>query len=191
VTELQLSSFSWVDGTIFVLVLLLAVVGWFRGFVAQLAAVAALLSGVWAGTYVKQWVGAHWAGAHPAVVFGALSWLVAILSALAVLTLINVAGDRLGRAVHSGPVAWLDRAMGIAAGAAMGAVLASLLVLAAVRLPMGKFVEQSLARARTSRSLLAGGATACRMGGSFPGARGLKLEFLLAHHRLGSAATPI
>lgn len=140
---------------------------------------------------MKQWVGAHWAGAHPTVVFWALSWLVAILSAFAVLSLINVLGDRLGRAVQAGPVVWLDRTLGIGAGAAMGAVLASLLVLAAVRLPMGNFVEQSLARAHASRSLLAGGATACRLGGSFPGARGLRQEFLLAHHRLVSEEPPI
>jgi len=152
---------------------------------------AALLSGVWAGTVVKQWVGAHWAGAHPTAVFWGLSWLVAILSALAVLSLINVLGDRAGRAVQSGPVAWLDRMLGIAAGALMGAVLASLLVLAAVRLPMGNFVEHSLVRARASRPLLTGGEAACRMGGSFPGARGLKQEFLLARHRLVRESSPI
>jgi uncharacterized membrane protein required for colicin V production len=174
-----------------VLVLALAILGWFRGLLAQLAAIAALLCGVWVGSFVKQWVGAHWAGAHPAVIFGALSWLVGVLSALAVLTLINFLGDRVGRAVHAGPLAWLDRTLGIAAGAGMGAVLASLLVLAAVRLPMGRVVEQSLSRARTSRSLLACGATACRMGGNFPGARGLRSEFLLAHDRLGREASRI
>ncbi len=171
--------------------MLLAIVGWFRGFVAQLAAVVAILCGVWVGTYVKHWVGAHWAGAHPVVIFRALSWLVAMLAAFAALTLINVVGDRMGRAAHAGPVAWLDRALGIGAGAALGAVLASLLVLAAVRLPMGRYVEHSLARARTTRALLAGGATTCRMGGGFPGARGLRLEFLLAHDRLGRATPPI
>ena len=190
-TELHLSSFSWVDGAIIVLVLLLAVVGWFRGLAAQFAAVVALLSGVWSGTVVKDWVGAHWAGAHPTMIFWALSWLVAILSALAVLSLINVLGDRLGRVIQAGPVVWLDRTLGIGAGAMMGVVLASLLVLAAVRLPMGNFVERSLARAHASRSLLAGGAAACRMGGSFPGARGLRQEFELAHHRLVREAPPI
>jgi uncharacterized membrane protein required for colicin V production len=183
-TELQLSSFSWVDGALTVLVLLLAVLGWHRGFVGQLAAVVAILTGIWIGVVVKQWVGAHWAGAHPTVVFWALSWLVAVLSAFAALTLINVIGDTLGRAAQAGPVAWIDRTLGIAAGAVMGLVLASLLVLAAARLPMGSFVERSLARAHTSRSLLAGGAEACRLGGRFPGARGLRQEFVFAHQRL-------
>ena len=151
----------------------------------------ALLAGVWVGVFVKQWVGAQWAGAHPAVAFWALSWLVAILSGLAVVTLINVIGDRVGRAIQSGPVAWLDRTLGIAAGAVVGLGTASLLVLVAVRMPMGRNVEQALEHARTTRPLLAAGSKACERGARFPGARQLKREFVLAQRRLGREAPSI
>ena len=171
--------------------MILAIIGWFRGVVAQVAAVAGILGGVWVGAFVRQWVGTHWESAHPTVVFWALSWLVAVLAALAVITLVNVLGDRLGNAIHAGPLEWLDRAIGVGAGAAMGIVMASLLVLAAARLPMGHFVERSLAQARAPRVMLAGGAEACRIGRRFPGARGLGREFVTAHRRLEREAPAI
>jgi len=175
---------SWVDGTLCVLVVILAIIGWFRGGVAQVAAVAGILGGVGFGAVVRQWVGAHWESAHPTLVFWALGWLVSVLSALAIISLVNVLGDRLGRAIQAGPVGWLDRTLGVAAGTAMGIVMASLLLVAAARLPMGHLVERSLVQARAPRLLLAGGARVCRFGRRFPGARGLEREFVFAQHRL-------
>src|SRR5438093_9933742 len=164
-------------------VLTLAVLGWYRGLVAQLTSVVALLAGVWCGVAVKQWVGAHWQGAHPAVVFWALSWLVSLLVALTVVSLIQAAGNGASRWVDASHLAWLDRTLGIAAGAALGVVLACLLVLAAIRLPMGFAVDRGLDESRTTRSLLSIGADLCRQGHGFPGAPGLRREFLSARQR--------
>jgi uncharacterized membrane protein required for colicin V production len=166
----------------------LTVLGWFRGFVAQCAAVLAILGGIWAGATVKQWVGVHWLGAHPAVVFWALSWLVALLSGLAILALVDAFGDRVSQTLHKGPTGWLDAMLGMPAGAALGVAFASLLVLAAVRLPMGSTVERSLARSWAPRPLLAGGAKVCGAGARFPGALGLRREFVLALERLERGA---
>ena len=166
------------------LVVVLALSGWFRGIVAQLAAIAGLLGGVWAGALVNQWVGAQWVSAQPTAVFWALRWLVSVLAALTVISLINALGDRLSRAIQELPGGWLDRAFGIAAGAATGIVLASLMVMLAVRAPMGHFVERSIAQARAPRPLLTGGAEACRRGVRFPGARGLRREYVIALRRL-------
>ena len=171
--------------------MVLAIIGWFRGVVAQAAAVLGILGGVWTGVVVKQWVGAHWQSAQPTVVFWALGWLVSVIAALAILSLINVLGDRLGRLIKEGPVGWLDRTLGIPAGAAMGLVTGSLLVLVAASLPMGHAVERSIAQAHASRPLLAGGAEACRLGRQFPGARGLGREFVSAHRRLEREAPSI
>ena len=148
-----------------------------------MASVAAIVGGVWVGAVVKQWVGSHWHGAHPTVVFWALAWVVTVLAALTVISLVNVLGDKLGQAFQSGPLGWLDRGLGIVAGAALGVVFASFMVLAAARLPMGAFVEHSMRVARAPRPLLEGGEAACVRFSPFPGARGLKKEFAFARRK--------
>lgn len=179
------------DGTVGVLVLALAIMGWFRGVVAQLAAALGFLGGIWAGAVVKQWVGAHWESAQPTVVFWGLAWLVSIVAALAMLSFINLLGDHASRAIQSGPAGWLDRCLGIPAGAALGIVMSSLLVLSAAQLPMGPFVERSIAQAQAPHPLLAGGAEVCRIGYRFPGARGLRRMFVSTNRRLEREAPSI
>lgn len=166
-----------------ILVVVLAILGWFRGLIAQLASVAAIVGGVWVGAVVKQWVGGHWNGAHPTVIFWALTWVVTVLASLTVISLLNVLGDKLGQAIQSGPLGWLDRGLGIVAGAALGVVFASFMVLAAARLPMGATVERSLHTARAPRPLLEGGEAACVRFPRFPGACGLKKEFAFARRK--------
>lgn len=110
-----------------------AVRGAFRGAVMQLVSIAGLIVGAWAAGWVSQWVGEHWQGARPAVVFWVLRWLVGLLAGLSILALAQWSGQRLRSAWRDGPLGWLDHLLGVGAGAALGALVVALLLLAAVR----------------------------------------------------------
>ena len=166
-----------------VLVVVLAIIGWFRGLIAQVASVAAIAGGIWVGAVVKQWVGGHWNGAHPSVVFWALSWVTSVLAALALVSLLNVLGDRLGQAAQAVALGWLDRGLGVLAGAAIGAAVACVIVLSASRLPMGQSVHHSIIEASAPRLLVAGGERICARWPHFPGSRGLKKELAFARRK--------
>ncbi|MGH7742030.1 MAG: CvpA family protein, partial [Candidatus Eiseniibacteriota bacterium] len=107
----------------------------FRGSVLQVFSLLGLAAGIWTAVLVSQWVGAHWQSARPAVVFLVLRWLVAVLAALAVSSLVVWWGEMLAGAVQQSPVGWLDRAMGFVVGATFGTSVAALILLAAIRVP--------------------------------------------------------
>jgi len=138
-----------------------AVRGLIRGSARQVLGVLGFAGGLWLAWQVSRWVGAQWLGARPAVVYWALRWLVAALAGLAVATLFRWWGERLGEAIHAGPAGWVDRALGLPLGAAVGMAwalgLVTVILLAPHSLGLGKVVAES----RAARVLVSAGARAC------------------------------
>ena len=173
-----------VDVGILILVLVLAIQGLFRGLIAQVLGLAGWVLGLWAGAGIRQWVGAHWLGAQPALVFWTLRWLATVLGAVAVVTFFHVLGDRAGRAVHDTPVGGLDRLGGVLVGAGVGLAIASVFVLTALRAPSPGWVRDGLRRSSLAPSLLQGGAIVCRKMGGYPGGPALRRQFVIAARSL-------
>jgi uncharacterized membrane protein required for colicin V production len=173
------------------LVLGLAIRGVFRGTVPQVFTFFGLLLGLWAAVSVSQWVGAHWQGARPAVVFLALRWLVAALVGLAAASLMQWWGGLLGTAVRESPIGWLDRALGFAVGAAFGAMVCAGLVLLALLAPLPRGGTRWVARATATPLLMRGGERMCAVGnGQVPGSRWLQQRFQSAERRIALSAHP-
>lgn len=174
------------DWILLVLVLGFALRGFFRGTVAQVFGFLGLVAGLWAAAWISHWVGQHWQGARPALVFLALRWLVAGLGGMAVASIFQWWGQHLGEAVKGGLVGWLDRTGGLAIGAALGAIVVAIVLLVALSLPLPKELEEAAARARVARPLMRGGARACAMTGDyFPGSAWLRGRFVAADRRAG------
>lgn len=161
-----------------------------RGAVTQLAFVVGLLAGLWAASWVSQWVGAHWHGARPAVVFWTLRWLVAVLAGFSLLAVAQWSGERISESVKDGPFGWFDRLLGVAAGAALGAVVVSLLLVTTVRLTSRGDVTAAFAASRFPSPVLEQSEKACaRWGRVFPAGPWLRQEYTLASHRLNGTRT--
>jgi uncharacterized membrane protein required for colicin V production len=170
-----------VDWTLLALVVLFAIGGYVRGAVAQLFGILGFLGGLWAATFVWSWVGEHWQGSRPVLVFMVLRWLVASLAGLAVASLFQWWGDSVGKAVREGPLGWLDQGVGLAIGAALGVGVGLLLLLGALstRFPSGP--ANAAARARVSEPAMATGIRVCTLGEAYlPGSGWLKQRFLAA-----------
>jgi uncharacterized membrane protein required for colicin V production len=168
-----------------------AIRGVFRGSVWQVFTLLGMAAGIWTAVLVSQWVGAHWQGARPAVVFLVLRWVVAVLAALAVTTLVTWWGEMLAGAVKESPVGWLDRAMGFVVGATFGATVAALILLAAIRVPWPSQPHQWAAAARVSPPVLDGAVKACELGDRYlPGSDWLKTQFKAAARELHAAVHP-
>jgi hypothetical protein len=84
------------DLGVVLVVAILGIQGLFRGLLAQVLGFAGLVIAIAAGIAIRQWVGAHWQGAQPAVVFWVLRWLVILLCGVAVLSLFQVVGSGWG-----------------------------------------------------------------------------------------------
>jgi hypothetical protein len=167
-----------------VLVLMFAIGGFLRGTIAQVFVVLGLIVGSWAALFVSRWVGEHWVGAHPDLVFLALRWLVAALAGLAVAALFQWWGDGLGRAVREGPLGWLDRGGGIVVGATLGAIVGSMILLAALTIRYPSAPGRAAARARVSAPAMEVAAGVCSIGEAYlPGSGWLKQRFLAAKRR--------
>jgi uncharacterized membrane protein required for colicin V production len=153
-----------------VVVLVFAIRGAFRGAVWQTLSIVGLLLGLWAALSVSQWVGHHWHGARPAVVFWALRWLVAMLAGFAIAALFEWWGQMLALAIHAGPAAWIDRTGGVALGGLLGLALASVGLVALLTIPGTDAFEDSMREGRLARPLLHAGRRACERGeGLYPG----------------------
>jgi len=150
--------------------------------------VIGLVAGLWAASWVSQWVGAHWHGARPAVVFWTLRWLVAVLAAMSLLAVAQWSGERIAESLKDGPFGWFDRFLGIAAGAAFGALVVALLLVTTVRLTSRGDVTAAFAASRFSSPVLEQAEKACaRWGRILPAGPWLQREFTLASHRLHGA----
>ena len=166
-------------------VLVFAVRGALRGSIAQAFFFVGLVAGLWAAGWVSQWVGEHWHSARPAVVFWALRWLVAILAGMSLVAIAQESGEHLSEAVRKGPLAWLDRALGVVVGAALGVLVVTLVVLAWVRLGPAGDVSNALARSRVSMTLVESGEQACEaVARVVPASGWLRREFAIAGRRM-------
>jgi hypothetical protein len=175
---------SWPDWVLLLLLVIFALGGLLRGAIAQVFSVLGVLMGLWAAVFISGWVGAHWSGARPALVFVALRWLVAGLGALAVAAIFQWWGDRLGNVVDEGPLGWLDRGAGLLVGAAVGVFVCAFFLVGALtlRIPGGPGV--AVANARTTAPALALAAEVSSRGHRYlPGASWMTRSFLAARQR--------
>jgi hypothetical protein len=184
-----------VDWAAFVFVLLFAIGGFVRGAVAQVFVVLGVLTGSWAAVFVYGWVGDHWHGARPAVVFLVMQWLVAALAGLALASLLQWWGEQISKAVRAGPLAWLDQGGGFLVGTGVGAVIGALILLGALTLRYPAEPAEAVAHARVGSRAMGVGAEVCSLGGTYlPGGGWLKQRFLAAKRRAdrirGAGARP-
>lgn len=163
-----------------VLVLLSAVHGFFRGLLVQVLGAVGILLGIWFATVVLHWVGDRWSGAHPAVVFWALKWAVAVVGGLTLASLATFGAEMARRALGATPFGWIDRLAGVAAGAALTTGIACFLVLLGMQIPGPRVIRSSVAEARISAPLLSLGETLCTCAPWFPGATSLRARFASA-----------
>ena len=170
---------TWQDWAILVLVLSCAVRGFLRGTVAQVFVVLGLLTGAVGGSWVYGWVAEQWRGAEPALVLYFLRWVVAILSGLAIVALFQWWGQRLGEAVKSGPLAWLDRGVGLAVGAVVGIAVSALAMMVAMTVHPLHAAGEAVARARLATPLMQGGAQACSRSGRLLKSWRLRPNFMM------------
>jgi uncharacterized membrane protein required for colicin V production len=171
-----------------VLLLVFVIRGLLRGTIAQVFAFCGLLIGIWAASWVSQWVGGHWHDARPALVYGALRWIVAVLAGMAVASLFQWWGEHVAKATHEGPFGWIDRVVGALVGAAFGLTLVALLALAAVQAPMLGSLRAVAARSVFVPPLLRGGTRLTALPEVvFPGSRWLHGQYVAAEKRIGSS----
>jgi uncharacterized membrane protein required for colicin V production len=174
------------DWGIVALVVLFAIRGWSRGTIGQVFGLAGVFLGVAVAVVITRWVGVHWQGARPAVVFLVLRWLVAALGGLAGLAVMQWCGERFRGAVHDGPLGWLDRLVGIPFGAALGVMVVACLLVVVLLYSPTRRITSAAARARVTPTLLDGGVRACALGGRvLPEALWLQRHFAAAQRRAG------
>jgi hypothetical protein len=119
------------------------------------------------------------------VVFWTLRWLVAVLAGMSLLAVAQWSGERIAEGLKDGPFGWLDRILGVAAGAALGAMVVAFLVLTTVRLTSYGEVTAAFAASRLSLPVAQQAEKACaRWGRVLPSGPWLRQEFALASHRL-------
>lgn len=169
---------------ILVWVAVFAVHGFLRGSVAQVFVVVGLMVGLWAVFAVAHWLGVYWHDARPVWVYVTLLWVVAAMVGMAAASLLQWWGERLGHVVRTSPVGWLDRGAGFGIGAAIGLLVAALVVMAALLVPTPRAVAGQIARSRAATPLLTEAAQACSVSGRFlPGSGWLAEHFRLARER--------
>ena len=147
--------------------------------------IAGLVLGAWAAGWVSQWVGEHWQGARPAVVFWVLRWLVGLLAGLSVLAVAHWSGERVRSAWRDGPLGWLDHLLGVGAGAVLGALVVALLLLAVVRWFPGGELPRGLKVSRLSLPVVEQSERLCdSVARVIPASGWLRHEFTLAARRM-------
>jgi uncharacterized membrane protein required for colicin V production len=173
-----------VDWAAVVFVLLFAIGGFVRGAVAQGFVVLGVLTGLWAAVFVSGWVGDHWHGARPAVVFLVIKWLVAVLAGLALASLLQWWGEQLSKTVRESPLAWLDQGSGFLVGTGVGVGLGALVLLGALMLRHPSEPASAVAHARVGAPAMGIGADVCSFGEKYvPGSGWLKRRFIAAKRR--------
>jgi colicin V production protein len=167
-----------------VVVLGFAVRGFLRGTVAQVFLVLGLLGGLWAAGWTSHWLGEHWRDARPTPLFVILRWVVAGLAGMALASVFQWWGERLGQAVKTSPFGWLDRTLGLAMGVVVSGVVLAFVVMAALVMRHPAGVAESVARTRLAAPLMHGAASVCGIGNRyFPGSAWLRQRFRTAERR--------
>jgi uncharacterized membrane protein required for colicin V production len=170
------------DGIVLVFLVAFTIRGILRGTVAQGFAFFGLLAGIWACAGLSHWIALHWHDAKPAVVFAILRWTAAGLGGLAITTLFGWWGETVAKAVHEGPLGWLDRLIGGVVGLAFGAAIGAILVLIALQAPGLGFARVAARHAVSARPLVrAGIAVTGWHGVPVPGAGWLHAQFVSAN----------
>jgi hypothetical protein len=168
-------------------VVLFAVRGLLRGTVGQFFSLLGLVAGLWGAGWVSQWLSQHWGDARPEFVYTILRWTIAGLCGLAVATLFQWWGGLLGKAVQKTAVGAFDRLGGLALGAGLGVVVASLTVLGALLTTWPAAIGDVAARSRFSVPLMTTGARLCGIENRFfPGSDWLEEKFIAARRRAQS-----
>lgn len=144
--------------------------------------------GAWAFLHVGHWIGQHWAGAKPAAVFLVARWLVAALTGFAIVAVFHWWGDLVAKAVHDGPLGWLDRLGGGILGVMLGLVFVSLAVLVLLQKPALVATKNVALRGVSSRPLVHGGAfVSGALRTRVPWGTWLHQQYLTAERRLDGA----
>jgi membrane protein required for colicin V production len=173
-----------VDWVLIVLVLLFAIRGLFRGAVSQVFVLLGLVAGLWVLSLTSQWVGEHWKGARPTVVFMLLRWIVAAMAASATAAILTWWGERIGRTVRESAAGWIDRSLGFFVGGLVGAACALLLVFGVLRLPDVIGLVPPVSRARLTVPIIAHAQLACARGDRWvPGCHWMGRQLQLAMDR--------
>jgi hypothetical protein len=166
--------------------------GLLSGFAMQTFAALGIFAGLWAAGWLSQWLGVHWQGAQPAVVFWVLRGLLLATSVLAVTAAFCWLGDRVGKAIDSTPLAWVNRPAGFFVGAGMGTLVASLLLLVTLLVPWSGGIARTAAQSRTARPMITGAAAFCSITARYvPGSAWLKGRFRAAERRVERSARSI
>ncbi len=138
--------------------------GILRGFVAQVLAFLGLLAGLLVGTLVLRWVGTQWLDARPAVVFMVLRWIVALFAGLAVASLFDWIGERMGSSSGpQGPPLW-DRALGAVMGVGLGLIAASIVTLSVFSFSWLSPARSAAVTGRSAAPLMSGASWVLRQG---------------------------
>ena len=154
--------------------MLYAVRGFREGFIRQCFSLVGWICGYVSLMAVSQWVGAHWHGARPAVVFGVLRWIVALLAGLAVAAIFELLGERTADGIRKSPAAPLDRLFGIAMGALLGVAFVVAILVGMLRTPWPREAGRLAAEARLTAPLLAGARNILFVDRFVPGLGGIR-----------------
>ncbi len=146
------------------LVLVVAIGGFFRGTIRQVFSLLGIVGGVVAAGWTAQWVGLHWLGARPAVVFLVLRGLVALLAGLAVMSLADWIGGRIAQAIHGTALGWLDRVGGFAIGALLGMLAVTMMLVAVLLVARPPQVTAAVQGSRLGDPVLRQAQHACALG---------------------------
>ena len=158
--------------------------GLLRGTLAQVFAFFGVVAGVLASAAVADAIATHWEGARPALVFGALRWLVAVLAGLGVAALFGWWGELLAKAAHEGPFGWLDRAVGAVVGLTIGSMVSIAVLVLLLQAPGLGVARPLVARSAVSRPLIRAGVRASEWSKNVPGGLWLHEQLSRANRRL-------
>lgn len=182
---------TWLDWMLLILLAALTVRGILRGTIAQVFAFLGFLLGAWTLVVVGHWIGEHWGGARPAVVFVTLRWLVAALAGLAVAAVFQWWGDLAAKAAHDGPLGWVDRLVGGAIGAAFGLAVVAFALLLLLQAPMISVTGGVATRGLVPRPIVHGAVFVSRsLPAGMPLGPWLHRQFLHAARRLDRGQAP-
>jgi len=165
-----------VDGLVLVVLVGFSLRGWFRGFLLELFSMLGLLAGLIAASTIFQWVGEHWIHAEPAWLYAILRVLVAALGGVALVAVFHLIGVRVREVAHQGPAGGVDRPLGLAAGAVIGSLIVTLVLVAALLTPWPPEVATYAARARVTLPVLSGASRVLDWSSTVPGARWLRIR---------------
>lgn len=174
------------DWALALALVIFAIRGAVRGSIRQVFGLGGVLLGLWGAGWMSQWVGAHWQGARPAVLFVGLRWLVAALAGLAIASAFEWSGNALAERAKSGAPGALDRLAGALVGALLGAVAASLVVLLMTLTPWPRDPRAWAESSRGAAMLVRGGAVVAGWTAPvLPRGTWLHGRFLEASRRIG------